>query len=76
MDRFTDVYKPLLKEGVKVKGPDCFNCSFDKKRENCNAECFVYMEEYLKENGDIISGVIIESMVQGVAGMRIYSPIY
>ncbi|MCQ9628604.1 aminotransferase class III-fold pyridoxal phosphate-dependent enzyme, partial [Cetobacterium somerae] len=48
MDRFTDVYKPLLKEGEKVKVPDCFNCSFDKKRENCNAECFVYMEEYLK----------------------------
>ena len=76
MDRFTDVYKPLLKEGVKVKGPDCFNCSFNKKRESCDAECFTYMEEYLKENGDTVSGVIIESMVQGVAGMRIYSPIY
>ncbi len=76
MDRFTDVYKPLLKEGVKVKGPDCFNCSFGKKRESCDAECFIFMEEYLKENGNIVSGVIIESMVQGVAGMRIYSPVY
>lgn len=76
MDRFTDVYKPLLKEEVKVKGPDCFNCSFGKKRESCDAECFIFMEEYLKENGNIVSGVIIESMVQGVAGMRIYSPVY
>ena len=76
MDRFTDVYRPLLREGIKVKGPDCFKCSFGKKRESCNAECFIYMEEYLKENGETVSGVIIESMVQGVAGMRIYSPIY
>ncbi|MDX8336779.1 adenosylmethionine--8-amino-7-oxononanoate transaminase [Candidatus Cetobacterium colombiensis] len=76
MDRFTDIYKPLLREGVKVKGPDCFNCSFKKKRESCNAECFIYMEEYLLKNSEIISGVIIESMVQGVAGMKIYSPIY
>lgn len=76
MDRFTDVYKPLLREGVKVKAPDCFNCTFGKKRESCNAECFIYMEEYLKRNGETVSGVIIESMVQGVAGMRIYSPIY
>ncbi|MGL4632949.1 MAG: aminotransferase class III-fold pyridoxal phosphate-dependent enzyme, partial [Cetobacterium sp.] len=37
---------------------------------------FIFMEEYLKENGNIVSGVIIESMVQGVAGMRIYSPVY
>ena len=76
MDRFTDIYKPLLREGVKVKGPDCFKCSFGKKRESCDAECFIYMKDYLESNGDSISGVIIESMVQGVAGMKIYSPIY
>lgn len=76
MDRFTDIYKPLLREGIKVKGPDCFGCSFGKERENCDAECFIYMEDYLTENSAKVSGVIIESMVQGVAGMKIYSPIY
>lgn len=76
MDRFTDIYKPLLKEGVKIQGPDCFNCSYEKNRETCNAECFEKMEQFLNENHQEVSGVIIESMVQGVAGMKIYSPIY
>lgn len=76
MDRFTDVYKPLLREGVKVKGPDCFNCRYGLKRESCNAECFEDMEKHLRENSDSIAGVVIEPMVQGVAGMRIYSPLY
>lgn len=76
MDRFTDVYKPLIREGKKVKGPDCFNCTYNKNRETCDAECFEHMEKYLLENHNEVSGVIIESMVQGVAGMRIYSPKY
>lgn len=76
MDRFTDVYKPLLREGVKVKGPDCFHCEYGKNRENCSAECFEHMEKHLRENHETVAGVIIESMVQGVAGMRIYSPVY
>ncbi|MEG0068935.1 MAG: adenosylmethionine--8-amino-7-oxononanoate transaminase [Cetobacterium sp.] len=76
MDRFTDVYKPLIREGVKVKGPNCFECEYGKTRDCCEAECFEHMEKHLNEHGNEIAGVIIESMVQGVAGMRIYSPIY
>ncbi|WP_297597791.1 adenosylmethionine--8-amino-7-oxononanoate transaminase [uncultured Cetobacterium sp.] len=76
MDRFTDIYKPLIREGIKVKGPDCFECEYGKKRESCEAECFEHMEKQLRENSNEIAGVIVESMVQGVAGMRIYSPEY
>lgn len=76
MDRFTDIYKPLLKEGINVKGPDCFNCSYGKERDSCQAECFEHMEKLLTTKHEEISGVIVEPMVQGVAGMRIYSPIY
>lgn len=76
MDRFTDIYRPLLKEGVKVTAPNCFKCSYGKRRESCDAECFEHMESYLNSNGDNIAGVIVESMVQGVAGMKIYSPVY
>jgi len=34
------------------------------------------MEKCLAENHEDISAVIVEPMVQGAAGMKIYSPIY
>ncbi len=73
---FTELYKPLIKEALKVEGPDCYRCSWNKKPVNCEAECFIHMQELLEENGDEIAGVIIEPMVQGAAGMNMYSPKY
>ena len=34
------------------------------------------MEKLIEENRDEIAAVIIEPVVQGAAGMKIYSPIY
>ncbi|MGL6169625.1 MAG: adenosylmethionine--8-amino-7-oxononanoate transaminase [Fusobacteriaceae bacterium] len=73
---FTELYKPLIKEALKVEGPDCYRCRWGKTSASCDAECFVYMEELLEKNGDEIAGIIIEPMVQGAAGMNIYSPKY
>lgn len=76
IDFFTQKYKPLIKEAIKVQGPDCYNCPFKKKYESCNAECFCEMEKVLTENSDEIVATIIEPIVQGAGGMKIYSPIY
>lgn len=76
VDLFTKIYKPLINESIKVSGPSCFTCQFNKKIDNCNAECFIHMEKIVSENHEEIAGIVIEPMVQGVAGMRIYSPIY
>ena len=73
---FTSLYKPLINEAFKVEGPDCSNCRFGKQKDSCDAECFIYMEKLLVEKSDEISGVIIEPMVQGAAGMKIYSAKY
>lgn len=73
---FTDIYKPLINESIKVKGPSCFKCEYSKKRETCSAECFEHMEKVILENHYDISGVIIEPIVQGAGGMKIYSPVY
>ncbi|OOM13912.1 adenosylmethionine--8-amino-7-oxononanoate transaminase [Clostridium saccharobutylicum] len=76
IDKYNEVYKPLLLETLRVEGPDCYRCKYGLKKEFCNAECFENMEKCLTENNEEVSAVIVEPMVQGAAGMRIYSPIY
>ena len=76
MDLYSKVYKPILLDSVKVEGPDCFRCKFNKERDTCNAECFVKMEEKIKEIHEEVSAIIIEPLVQCAAGMKIYSPKY
>lgn len=76
VDIFTDTYRPLIKEGLKGDKPECFRCPYGKNFENCEAECFERMEKVIEENRDEIAAVIIEPMVQGAAGMRIYSAKY
>lgn len=76
IDEFNMVYKPLLLDTIRVDGPDCYRCKYNCTRDNCNAECFEVMERCIMENYEEISAVIVEPMVQGAAGMKIYSPIY
>lgn len=76
IDEFNMVYKPLLLDTIRVEGPDCYRCKYNCTRDNCNAECFEVMEKCIMENHEEISAVIVEPMVQGAAGMKIYSPIY
>ncbi|RDY25822.1 adenosylmethionine--8-amino-7-oxononanoate transaminase [Romboutsia weinsteinii] len=76
VDLYSKVYKPILLDTVKVEGPDCFRCKFDKERNTCNAECFVSMENKIREIHEEVTAIIIEPMVQCAAGMKIYSPKY
>jgi adenosylmethionine---8-amino-7-oxononanoate aminotransferase len=76
IDEFNVVYKPLLLDTFRVEGPDCYRCKYGFNRDSCNAECFEDMKKCLTENHKYISAVIVEPMVQGAAGMKIYSPIY
>lgn len=76
VDLYSKVYKPILLDSVKVEGPDCFRCKFNKERNTCNAECFINMEDKIKEINDKVSAIIIEPLVQCAASMKIYSPKY
>lgn len=76
MDLYSKVYKPLLLDSIKVEGPDCFRCKFNKERSSCNAECFVNMENKIESIHEEVSAIIIEPLVQCAAGMKIYSPKY
>lgn len=76
LDLYSRIYKPLLLDTLRVEGPECYRCKFNKCRENCSAECFDSMEKAIKEHKDELCAIIIEPMVQGAAGMKMYSPIY
>lgn len=73
---YRNVYRPILTEGYSVQGPNCFRCPWGQERSSCAAECFCAMEQLVTENHPKIAAVIIEPLVQGAAGMRIYPPIY
>lgn len=76
IDIFTDTYRALIKEGLKAEGPDCYRCPYGKNFDCCDAQCFEKMEKLILENHEDIAAVIIEPMVQGAAGMKMYSPKY
>lgn len=76
LDEYNMIYQPLLLDTIRVEGPDCYRCKYHCTRDNCNAECFEMMETSMKENHEEVSAVIVEPMVQGAAGMKIYSPVY
>jgi adenosylmethionine-8-amino-7-oxononanoate aminotransferase len=76
LDLYSKIYKPLMLDTLKAAGPDCYRCTYEKKRETCGAECFESMERLIEAHADEICAVIIEPMVQCAAGMKIYPPAY
>ena len=76
IDIFTKTYRPLIKEGMKAEKPECYRCPYGENFNSCDAQCFEKMEELIEKNHQEVSAVIIEPVVQGAGGMRIYSPKY
>ena len=42
---YGDMYKEIKIDNIKVKGHDCFRCTYKKEWDSCNAECFEFMEQ-------------------------------
>ncbi|MDA0691923.1 MAG: adenosylmethionine--8-amino-7-oxononanoate transaminase [Nitrospinae bacterium] len=76
IDMFREKFKPNLMANIEVQGPDCFRCPYGLKPESCQAECFAPMQQTLEKHKDTLAGVIIEPLVQGAAGMKMYPPLY
>jgi len=76
IDLYRKVYQPILLEGYQVQGPDCYRCPYGLERSTCSAECIDPLAKTLERHADTIAGVIVEPLIQGAAGMRIYPPVY
>lgn len=76
MDLYALMYKPLMVESIHTAAPDCYRCPYGKCREACECECFEHMERAVREHADETAAVIVEPLLQGSAGMRIYPEKY
>ncbi len=76
VDLYSEIYKPMLLDIIRIDGPDCYRCTYGKHHDSCHAECFERAEEQFKKYGNEVCSFVIEPLLQGAAGMKIYSPVY
>lgn len=76
LDLYAKIYQPLLNDVLRIPAPDCYRCPFQQSRENCDCECFTVAEKLFAENGATVAALIVEPLLQGSAGMRMYPPRY
>ena len=76
VDLYSELYKPLLLDVIRIDGLDCFRCPYGKCRDNCSCECFEKAEEAFAKHADETAAIIVEPLLQGSAGMKIYPPLY
>ncbi|MHA6124803.1 adenosylmethionine-8-amino-7-oxononanoate aminotransferase apoenzyme [Pseudomonas mohnii] len=73
---FTETYKALLLDTIKVPSPDCYLRPEGMSWEEHSRTMFAAMEQTLAENHDTVAAVIVEPLIQGAGGMRMYHPVY
>jgi adenosylmethionine-8-amino-7-oxononanoate aminotransferase len=73
---FTETYKSLLMDTIKVPSPDCYLRPEGVSWEEHSRVMFGAMEQALAENHQDVAAVIIEPLIQGAGGMRMYHPVY
>lgn len=73
---YNEVYRPLLLDTVRAKGPDCFRCPFQENPGSCQTQCIQFVEEELSQHHEEITAIIIEPLIQAAAGMKMYPPLY
>ena len=76
VDLYSELYKPILMDVIRIPAPDCFRCPWGKCRDNCACECFIKAEEQFEKYGNETAAIIVEPLLQGSAGMKIYPPLY
>lgn len=76
VDIFTRTYRPLIHEGRKVRVPYLDQNKTEAEFLAFERECIEELEEIFKRNHQDLACMIVEPLVQGAAGMKMYSPNY
>lgn len=76
VDIFTKTYRPLIQEGRKVPVPYLDSTMTKEEYSKYEQECISKLENLIENNHQEIACMIIEPMVQGAAGMKMYSSYY
>lgn len=73
---FTETYQGLLLDTLKVPSPDCYLRPDGLGWEEHSRQMFAHMERTLAEHHRSVAAVIVEPLIQGATGMRMYHPVY
>ena len=73
IDLFHKVYKDLIFKAIKVDFPDFYRAPLGKGYPEYAYECVQKFENLLKEKHHTIAAFVIEPLVQGAAGMIMFS---
>ncbi|MEO8138954.1 MAG: adenosylmethionine--8-amino-7-oxononanoate transaminase [Gemmatimonadota bacterium] len=66
---FHERYSPLLFETIKAPAPYCYRCPLGLERATCALDCISQFEQMVRAEGERVAAIVIESGVQGAAGM-------
>ena len=69
---FTEPFTPLLFPVTRTHEPYCHRCPVGLTRTTCQIECLDRLESLLKQQGASVAAVLVEPMLQGVAGMIVW----
>ena len=73
---FHERFRPLLFSAVALDAPYCYRCPLHLRFPSCQMACLDPLEDVLAKRREQIAGVIIEPMVQAVAGIITQPPGY
>ena len=66
---FHQRFRPLLFSTIALDAPYCYRCPLHLRFPSCETACLDPLEDVLTKRHEQIAGVIIEPMVQAVAGI-------
>ncbi|MDE2420360.1 MAG: adenosylmethionine--8-amino-7-oxononanoate transaminase [Gammaproteobacteria bacterium] len=73
---FSSQYQPLLIQHLRAPTPDLTLKEAGETDLDFLARQFATLEKILEENYTTVCAIIVEPLVQGAAGMKMYPPIY
>ena len=76
VDLYSEIYKPILLDVTRIEAPDCYRCPYGHLHGECDCPCIEKAQKTFEKYGTETCALIVEPLLQGSAGMRIYPPLY
>ncbi len=76
VDLYSEIYKPILLDIERIEAPDCYRCPYGHLHGECDCPCIEKAKQTFEKFGNETAALIVEPLLQGSAGMKIYPPLY